>query len=365
MPPTLVKRRREELIDAAERASNVDTMLAEMSQRLREIIPFAGSCWFGTDPGTLFATLPVRIENIADGHCHTYWEREFLVEDALLFRELAGQAAPAGTLCAATENLPQRSTRYREFMAPQGFSDELRSALRTGGSTWGLVCLLRNEGEPPFTEREVTFMASLSEPFARTMRGKVLLAAAVRAPAATAPGLVMFDQQGVMTSLNESAQSWLEDIGAGQTHPDDPPVAIITVLAHARAVASGRQRGSAMLRVRGRSGRWATLHASCLNGVDGAPGPTAVVIERTAPSDLRPILEQAYGLSAREQQVTQQLARGAATSAIARELQLSEHTIRDHIKTILAKVGVASRAELAAHLFAEHHEPEMHAAVHS
>jgi DNA-binding NarL/FixJ family response regulator len=42
--------------------------------------------------------------------------------------------------------------------------------------------------------------------------------------------------------------------------------------------------------------------------------------------------------------------------------------VRDHLKAIFGKVGVTSRGELVAKLFAEHYMPAMHApgaAVHA
>jgi DNA-binding NarL/FixJ family response regulator len=54
--------------------------------------------------------------------------------------------------------------------------------------------------------------------------------------------------------------------------------------------------------------------------------------------------------------VTRLIARGAATGEIAEELFLSTHTVRDHVKAIFHKVGVSSRGELVAKLFAEHYE---------
>jgi DNA-binding CsgD family transcriptional regulator len=47
-------------------------------------------------------------------------------------------------------------------------------------------------------------------------------------------------------------------------------------------------------------------------------------------------------------------------------LFLSAHTVRDYIKSIFEKVGVNSRGELVAQLFAEHYAPqhyEKHRAV--
>ena len=44
---------------------------------------------------------------------------------------------------------------------------------------------------------------------------------------------------------------------------------------------------------------------------------------------------------------------GKPNKVIARELRVSEHTVEDHLKAIFGKVGVGSRGELAATIFAE------------
>ena len=54
-------------------------------------------------------------------------------------------------------------------------------------------------------------------------------------------------------------------------------------------------------------------------------------------------------LTAREQEVLQLVALGLANKAIARELAISEHTVKFHVAAILAKLGAGSRTE-AVHL---------------
>lgn len=55
-----------------------------------------------------------------------------------------------------------------------------------------------------------------------------------------------------------------------------------------------------------------------------------------------------FRLSSREMEVAELLARGARNDAMARTLGLSPHTVRRHTERVLAKLGVASRAEVAA-----------------
>jgi DNA-binding CsgD family transcriptional regulator len=85
------------------------------------------------------------------------------------------------------------------------------------------------------------------------------------------------------------------------------------------------------------------------------------VIGPAQPGDIAPLTVEAYDLSDRERQVSQLIARGAGTTEIAEELFVSAHTVRDHVKAIFGKVGVSSRGELVAKLFAEFYEP-VHAA---
>ncbi|MFI5181803.1 MAG: LuxR C-terminal-related transcriptional regulator [Thermoanaerobaculia bacterium] len=60
------------------------------------------------------------------------------------------------------------------------------------------------------------------------------------------------------------------------------------------------------------------------------------------PADLRPHLS-ALGLSAREVEVVTALLRGLRNAEIARELFITEWTVKDHLKHVFAKLGVRSR----------------------
>ena len=79
------------------------------------------------------------------------------------------------------------------------------------------------------------------------------------------------------------------------------------------------------------------------------------VFEPAKPSEIVPIITEAYELSPRERDITQLIARGLGTADIADRLHLSAHTVRDHVKAIFDKVRVSSRGELVAKLFAEHY----------
>ena len=134
----------------------------------------------------------------------------------------------------------------------------------------------------------------------------------------------------------------------------------MALVARARAIAEGRERVPARLRLRDQRGRWVVLHASALSGPASPDGSVAVVIEAAKSAEVAPIIIESYSLTAREREVLGAIARGGSTSEIAAELFLSPHTVRDHIKTVFEKVGVSSRGELVARLFGEHYADRFH-----
>jgi DNA-binding CsgD family transcriptional regulator len=97
---------------------------------------------------------------------------------------------------------------------------------------------------------------------------------------------------------------------------------------------------------------------------EGEPGSVAVVIEPAHGEEIAPIIVEAYALSPREQEVTRLIARGAGTAEIAATLFVSPHTVRDYVKAVFEKVGVSSRGELTAKLFAEHYTRPLRQGAH-
>jgi DNA-binding CsgD family transcriptional regulator len=141
------------------------------------------------------------------------------------------------------------------------------------------------------------------------------------------------------------------DLGVGV------PMWLLGTVFGALAATAGHGDGTARSRARTRRGTWLVCHASCLHDADGWLRAIAVVIEPATAAAIAPIIVQAYDLTDREEQITRLIARGASTADIAGELFLSTHTVRDHVKAIFAKVGVTSRGELVAKLFADWYEP--------
>ena len=63
------------------------------------------------------------------------------------------------------------------------------------------------------------------------------------------------------------------------------------------------------------------------------------------------------GLSRRQSEILRRLLRGQRVPRIARELYLSESTIRNHLSVIYRKLGVHSQAELLTRLIPDQNTP--------
>jgi DNA-binding CsgD family transcriptional regulator len=84
-----------------------------------------------------------------------------------------------------------------------------------------------------------------------------------------------------------------------------------------------------------------------------------VFIQRAHATLVAPLLLKAYGLTPREQEVTQLMLRGATTTQAAHRLGISAYTVTDHIKSIFEKTSARTRGELCATLFFGEHLPRI------
>ncbi|MGW6527192.1 LuxR C-terminal-related transcriptional regulator [Streptomyces venezuelae] len=351
-------------LSGLERAADAVELFERASAGLRRVVPFDSAVWRATDPETGLITAPMLVQNLGSGEgCAAYWENELLEETVVPYRELARAVVPAAGLRDFTGDLPARSARYRRLLRGWGMHDELRAVLRIGDRPWGLVSLFRDA--EPFRPDEIALVADQSRPLATLLRRFARPPASV--PPRTdvpAPGLILFDGTGEAMSINEEARQHLAALPKGPSFPSPLgvrlPIWVIGTALQARAVADGRDHGDARVRIRTTEGRWLVCHASCLTGPGGRPGPVALVIEPPAPADLAVLIAESYGLTARELEITQLVARGMTTAEIAGTLFITPHTVRDRLKTLFAKVGVSSRGELVSRLFTEHYWPQGH-----
>jgi DNA-binding CsgD family transcriptional regulator len=181
--------------------------------------------------------------------------------------------------------------------------------------------------------------------------------AAPRTEDAEPAGVAVLAPDDTVTSANPAARMWLSELRESSPGHPLPPV-VTAVASRARSIAGRAKAASiARARVRTASGRWLLVHGATLG--DDADAQTAVILEPARPHELGPLIADVYGLTDRERAVTQLVAYGLSTSAIAARLHLSPWTVQDHLKSIFEKVGVGTRGELIARVFFEHDKPRL------
>ncbi len=308
-------------------------------RRLRELVDCDGGALLVMDPATrLFST--GAVDELPEASCHPYFTYE-LGEDDRTFRRMAIDRSSASRVDDETAgNDPLISV-----LRPHGFAAELRAVCGDAQAVWGGVTLWRRAGRAPFTVRDEDLLNRESGRLGADLRDAVvgslgttgLGAAEVPAFAAGALGVLLV-ADGEVVEASPEVVDVLREL-------DHPAADEYRHVDHLRALAGGPLPFTTVLRTpRG----WVTAYGTRL-GADRV----AVTLSAAGPDRLLGTRVVAAGLSSREIEVTRLLCRGLSDREIARELGVSEHTAHDHVRAVRRKLGVRSRSEVSAMVFAE------------
>jgi DNA-binding CsgD family transcriptional regulator len=353
------ERARHEIVRLCHAGLDGPTLTREVLGRLRRVIGIDAFFCATADPATVLFTGASREEIPADS-MPLFLVNEFLQEDVNKFAGLARGRDPVNSLYAATAGEPGRSPRFREILAPMGFGDELRAALTVDSACWGMLCLHRELSAPGFGPFEIDLLRRMRPHLADGLRTALLLAGASSPVEDESPGLVLLSDDLALIAATPAAERWLDDL-ADWPRAAELPGAVLGVAARLRALESEETVDPDALprvRVRTASGRWLVLHASRLAG-PGAAEQIAVIIEVARPVEVAPLILAAYELTPREHAVAALVLAGRSTEQLAAELCISPLTVQQHLKAVFDKVGVRSRRELVAQIFARHYKPRM------
>lgn len=334
--------------DAVERLASTrldpGTLGRELASITRRIVPFSGWCLAVADPESLLVSSAVA-ENPAIRNLGRFFELDY-ADDVNSYRRLVGRRSSVSVLSSATRGDLRQSARWRELYEASGMGDELRAALVLDGRCWGYLELLRERAERAFSEEEARFVLDLAPKVAASIR-RALVADLSRAEAdehgaRRGPGTVILDQDFRPVASTREADEWMALLRS-TSDAISIPTAVLSV-----AVAVQSPEREPRVRVRAPTGEWVTVSASRLTGPD-LSGATAVTLDGSG-SAVADLALEAYGLTARERELAKLVLEGFSNPEIAKRLFLSPHTVGDHIKAILEKVGTHSKREFIAGL---------------
>jgi DNA-binding CsgD family transcriptional regulator len=333
-------RARSEVLDVAARAAEPARLRQSLVEPLRRLLGVGPLFLASADPVTWLLTGGSNADVSLEA-TRLFLVHEYGVPDLVKFTDVAAAKVPMQSLFRASGDEPAVSSRWRDILEPLGWGDELRVALRDRAGVWGFLCLHRGEAERGFSAEEMATLASVLPELTAAFRRTAALAAA-SADGTSGPGVVLLRNDLTVAATSGSAAELLDELAEPGRGSDLPmPVASLA----SRLLG---QRTPQRLTMRTPRGRWVTLHALLLDGPD--PVGIAVVVEAPTPAVVLPVFAATAGLTPRETDVVAALLRGESARLTASRLKVSEHTLQTQIRTVFAKTGVHSRAELVARL---------------
>jgi DNA-binding CsgD family transcriptional regulator len=332
----------------------------EADRALARLVPFDSSCWLSIDPATHLPTSHFSREFSSD-HVMLLAANEFLEDDVNKFCDLGVALRPVGVLSEVTGGDLRASPRYVAVLAPNGYEhgDELRAVFREGDVMWGCLAIHRRTSD--FDPHEAALIATLGPLFAHGIRRAILRTALTHQIDADAAGLILLAADDSPESITPAARRWLGELEDATAESTPVPLIVTSVAHRARATVTGVTAELASSQVPKRGGGWLRIDASLLDADAG--GRVAIIIHPAREPEVAQLIVAAYGLSAREREVTGLVLQGRSTEEIAQHMRLSAYTVQDHLKAIFDKAGVRSRRELVAELFLQQCAPRLRAGI--
>jgi DNA-binding CsgD family transcriptional regulator len=304
---------------------------------LRRAVPFDGHVWALTDPVTRVGTSP-----LADVPGLAWAELPGLVR-----ARYAGVGTRWTDLLAAGAVVRSLGPdEHVEWRRP-GVVDVLTAVFADRFGCWAWLDLWRIH--ETFGSKERGLVASVVPALTGALRRAQALTfvAAADRLVPGGPAILVLDPDLQVRVGTPAAQEALHRLNP----PDDPsavaqaiPAAAYNVAAALVAAEDGVPVGPPWSRVHLGAGRWVTLRAARTS----SGGDIAVSIEGSSPVERLEVFALAHGLTPREREVLGELATGVDSRHLAERLVLSEHTVNDHVKAVLAKTGAPTRATLLA-----------------
>jgi DNA-binding CsgD family transcriptional regulator len=327
-------------------ATDARTLRLGVLAELRRSIGFDAYAWVLTDPETQVGSAP-----LADVPCLPELPRLIRLRYlTALNRWTTLTDPPVGLLTEATEGVLERSRWWRELLRDHDVVDVATVVFRDRFGCWAFLDLWRRGGTA-FGRGDAEFLQRIAPVVARALRRS--LARTFDVPAhvdhPTGPLVLLLSPDLEVVRRTADTDGALRLLVPRDDEGPPVPAGAYNVAAQLLAVESGVDASPPWARVHLSGGRWLTLRAARLDADPARSEPDiAVILDESTSTERLSLFARATGLSPREADLLRQLATGADTRDVAARMNLSAHTVQDHLKSVFDKTGARSRRELLA-----------------
>jgi DNA-binding CsgD family transcriptional regulator len=347
---------RTRLVDRVERLGAQELSAKAYRERvlgeLRPVVPFDAHVWLLTDPVTRIGTSPLADVPGLDWPDLPRLSRLRYLSRVNRWSDLLDEGRSVAGLLAETENDPDQSPLWRDCLAGLGVRDVASVVFGDRFGCWAWLDLWRT-GAGAFDTDDLSLLGDLAPVVTSGLRE-----AQARTFVDDAAGLELSGPAVIVLDPGLSVRSrtgWADEALLRLNPPDEPmspiPAAAYNLGAALLAYEAGIPVGEPRSRVHLGEGRWVTLRADRMAPAPaGGEADIVVTISVSTPQERRAVFGLAHGLTPREREVLGEVARGLDSHAIAEKLVLSEHTVHDHVKAVLAKTGTATRQALLSRI---------------
>lgn len=321
-----------------------EQMLAE----IRRVVPFDAHVWLLTDPVTRVGTSPLAdVPGLPWSRLPDLGRRRYLTR-VNRWTDLMDAGTPVSLLSHATGGDLAASPLWRGVLRDLGVIDVASVVFWDRFGCWAWLDLWRCTPSAPFDKLDADFLAAQVRTITMGLRLAQARTFVEDGPPVDigGPAVLVLSPELQVRHQTSAAVETLYRLNP----PDDPipaiPAAAYNVAAALVASEQGVPVGPPWSRVHLGAGRWVTCRADRMTSNGDEEADIAVTFEATTPSDRLEVFALAHGLSSREREVLGLLATGLDSRELAARLVLSEHTVNDHVKAVLAKTSTRTRQAL-------------------
>lgn len=224
-----------------------------------------------------------------------------------------------------------------------GYADVATLAFVDQFGCWGFLDLWRLGG-PAFSHAELAVLHDVAPFVTRGLR-RALADTFSLAPVSGSPRepiVLLLDDELRVHEQTTLTDAWLRILLPPGPEAAPVPAHAYNVAAQLLARESGADEHEASARTHLAGGFWVSTRAA------RASSRIVVTIEAATSTERLDVFARTHGLSPRETEVLNLLVSGADSKAIATALFLSEHTVHDHVRSLLTRSRVRTRQLLLA-----------------